>query len=161
MAFLAYRLKLIKTVKHYLFLNFGGTKKTMQRERQHVLKRLHCAVLLLQSEHCTSLGATHVARTTWWEARRLRTAHRLAKPPFGIGIHTLCVGAPSCWASGLFAVFRPHCGVSTFWGRQVTQCIFFRVPEKPLRAVRAWSLLCVAWARRRGAPRKYVSIIGF
>ena len=33
-----------------------------------------------------------------------------------------------------------------------------RVQEKPLRAVRAWSVCSVVWAARRGAPKKFVRV---
>ena len=69
--------------------------------------------------------------------------------PAGIDIYVLCVGAASCWASGLFAVSRPQSGVSTFWrspehamstlprrtSRTVQRCVLFFVSETRLHAL--------------------------
>ena len=84
----------------------------------------HFVVFLVQSENCTTMEVVHGARAISWRAKRLRPAYHVVD----IDTRALCVGAASCCAGGLFAVFRPQHGSATFWGNAMSV-----LPERTLR----------------------------
>ena len=95
----------------------GGGNQQEKKLRSRLL--WHCAALLLQAVHCTSVGGACGMFCLMGD-----TAPAPSSPPCSeacrcIDAHALCVGAATCLASG------PLCGVST----SVVFSTFWRSPE--------------------------------